>query len=257
LSTAAPGGSRRRTAGPHNVESMFESLRRRAAQQGTASSRLKELIAAAPPQPVTTEEWIDETEPPVARSRLPVRRLPIVLGAVVIAAVCAVLGLLLSRPEKEMPPPLPAAATTTTHDRSSATTIVVSVVGRVPTPGLLTLSEDARVADAVRAAGGASEADSASLNMARRLTDGEQLYVGIPAPPEVEIGPAAKPGKIDLNAASLSQLDGLPGVGEVTAQRIIDWRSQHGRFTAVEQLRQVDGIGDGRFAHLKDLVTVR
>jgi competence protein ComEA len=233
---------------------MFDSLRRRAAHSGSASARLKELIAAAPPQPAQQAEWVDETPPPVARSRLPNRRLPLVLGAVVIAAGCAVLGLLLSRPEKETPPPLPAAVATTVHEHSSAT-IVVSVVGRVATPGLMTLPEGARVADAVRAAGGASDADSVALNMARRLADGEQVYVGIPAPPEA--GPMAKPAKVDLNAASVSQLDGLPGVGQVTAQRIVDWRTQHGRFAAVEQLRQVDGIGDSRFARLKDLVTVR
>jgi competence protein ComEA len=112
------------------------------------------------------------------------------------------------------------------------------------------------VADAVRAAGGASDADSLALNMARRLTDGEQVCVGVAAPPEA--GPAAaKPAKVDLNAASVSQLDSLPGVGEVTAQRIVEWRGQHGKFTSVQQLRQVDGIGDSRFTRLKELVTVR
>jgi competence protein ComEA len=245
---------------------VFDSLRRRTARDGTASARLKELAAVAPLTQQTaadTEEWIDETDPPpVARTRwgdikgrwLPNRRLPIVAAVAVIAAVCAVIGLSLSRPEKEAPPPLPAAATS--HHSAPATTIVVSVVGHVPAPGLVTLPDGARVADAVRAAGGASDEDSLALNMARRLADGEQVYVGVPAPPEP--GPAAaKPAKIDLNAASTSQLDDLPGVGEVTAQRIVEWRGEHGRFTSVEQLRQVDGIGDTRFARLKDLVVVR
>jgi competence protein ComEA len=93
--------------------------------------------------------------------------------------------------------------------------------------------------------------------MARRLSDGEQLYVGVSAPPEVAaVASSAKPAKVNLNTASVSQLDELPGVGSVTAKRIIDWRAEHGRFTAVNQLRQVDGIGDSRFAHLKELVTV-
>jgi competence protein ComEA len=132
---------------------------------------------------------------------------------------------------------------------------VVSVVGRVSKPGLITLPEGARLADAIQAAGGASEADSLTLNMARRLADGEQIHVGVPSPPEAA-QPLAKPAKVDLNSAQLSQLDTLPGVGEVTAQRIIDWRTQRGRFTSVEQLRQVDGIGESRFARLKELVTV-
>ncbi|MFD1051903.1 ComEA family DNA-binding protein, partial [Kibdelosporangium lantanae] len=105
--------------------------------------------------------------------------------------------------------------------------------------------------------GGASETDSLGLNMARRLSDGEQLYVGISAPPEVAaVESSTKPAKVNLNTATMSQLDELPGVGEVTAKRIIDWRTEHGRFTAVTQLRQIDGIGDSRFAPLKDLVTV-
>jgi competence protein ComEA len=222
---------------------------------------LQELVAAAPltqKNSDETKEWIDETPPPVAKPRLAAvlgRRLPIVLAVAVVAAICAVAGLVLSRPERETPPPLPAAVVQD-HKPTAAQTIVVSVVGRVPTPGLFTLPDGARVADAVRAAGGASDEDSLVLNMARRLADGEQVYVGVPAPPEAG-PPAAKPARIDLNSANVSQLDGLPGVGEVTAQRIIEWRGQHGRFTAVEQLRQVDGIGDSRFARLKDLVTVR
>ncbi|MEV4317886.1 ComEA family DNA-binding protein [Actinocrispum sp. NPDC049592] len=244
---------------------MFDSLRRHQAQDRTASDRLQELVAAAPPPPKSTDEtkeWIDETPPsPLAKpriatvlGRIPARRLPIVLGAAVFAAICAVVGLLLSRPMKESPPPLPAAVVQD-HKPTATQTIVVSVVGRVPSPGLFTLPDGARVADAVHAAGGASTEDLIALNMARRLADGEQVYVGVPAPPE-PAAPAAKPGKIDLNSADASQLDNLPGVGAVTAQRIIEWRGQHGRFTAVEQLRQVDGIGESRFARLKDLVTV-
>ncbi|TCO50796.1 comEA protein [Actinocrispum wychmicini] len=112
------------------------------------------------------------------------------------------------------------------------------------------------MADAVRAAGGASDVDTVPLNMARRLADGEQVYVGIPAAPDV-VTPQPRPGKVDLNAANVSQLDDLPGVGAVTAQRIVEWRTRHGRFATVEQLRQVDGIGDSKFTRLKDLVTAR
>lgn len=133
----------------------------------------------------------------------------------------------------------------------------MSVVGRVPKPGLITLSEGARVADAVDAAGGASDVDSLALNMARRLTDGEQIYVGVPPPPEAMTAPQAKPAKVDINTATVAQLDGLPGVGAVTAQRIVEWRTEHGLFAAVEQLREIEGIGETRYTKLKDLVTVR
>jgi competence protein ComEA len=137
---------------------------------------------------------------------------------------------------------------------------VVSVVGRVVRPGLVTLPDGARVADALQAAGGpAPGVDVSGLNIARRLTDGEQIYVGVPAPPEALPGPASggTPEKVDLNTASVAQLDTLPGVGAVTAQRIVDWRSQHGRFTKVEQLREIDGIGPAKYGQLKDLVVAR
>ncbi len=102
-----------------------------------------------------------------------------------------------------------------------------------------------------------SEVDALTLNMARRLADGEQIYVGIPPPPEAAPAPQPKPAKLDLNTATTAQLDDLPGVGAVTAQRILDWRTERGPFTAVEQLRQIDGIGESRYSKLKDLVTVR
>lgn len=235
---------------------MFDSLRRQPAGHHTASARLKQLAAAKQPQ----DDWIDESAPepqpkPVARSRLHNRRIPIVATAVVVVAAITVVGLIAARPEKEMPPPLPAAAVASTP-ASASSSIVVSVVGKVARPGLVTLPEGARVADAVRAAGGASEVDLLALNVARRLADGEQVYVGIP--PQADAGPMpAKPAKIDLNTATAAQLDDLPGVGAVTAQRILDYRTERGHFTAIEQLRQVDGIGESRYTKLKDLVTVR
>ncbi|ALG14724.1 hypothetical protein AOZ06_11760 [Kibdelosporangium phytohabitans] len=192
----------------------------------------------------------------MVKARLGNLRLPVVAAAVVVVAVCATVGILAAQPEKETPPPLPAAATSSSA-RPVTGRIVVSVVGRVPKPGLVTLSEGARVADAVDAAGGASGPDALALNMARRLSDGEQIYVGIPPPPEAVTVPQAKPAKVDLNTATVAQLDGLPGVGAVTAQRVIDWRTEHGHFTAVEQLRQIEGIGETRYTKLKDLVTVR
>lgn len=140
--------------------------------------------------------------------------------------------------------------------------VVVSVVGRVPHPGLIHLPEGSRVADALSAAGGALPGtDLMSLNVARRLSDGEQLLVGVAPPPGQPAtnpvsGTPGAPQAVNLNTATLEQLDALPGVGTVTAQRILDWRAAHGRFASVDQLRQVSGIGQARFARLKHLVRV-
>jgi competence protein ComEA len=118
-----------------------------------------------------------------------------------------------------------------------------------------------RVIDALEAAGGALPgAQTAGLNLARVLTDGEQILVGVPPPagsPQTTAAAGSVPtGPLDLNTATLDQLEELPGVGPVLAQRILDYRLKQGRFTSVDELRQVSGIGDQRFAELKDLVRV-
>lgn len=143
--------------------------------------------------------------------------------------------------------------------------VVVHVVGQVGEPGVVHLDAGARVADAIEAAGGATaEADLPSLNLARVLTDGEQVLV--PRPGEQATGPAAGAsggtgvaaagGLLDLNAADVTALDGLPRIGPVLAQRIVDWRTEHGRFTAVDELAEVTGIGPSVLADLRDLVRV-
>jgi competence protein ComEA len=118
------------------------------------------------------------------------------------------------------------------------------------------------VADALAAVGGALPGtDLMGLNIARRLSDGEQLLVGVAPPPGQPVGggasaPSDASQTVDLNAATLEQLDELPGVGTVTAQRILDWRVAHGRFTSVDQLREVSGIGQARLTQLKSRVRV-
>jgi len=154
--------------------------------------------------------------------------------------------------------------------------VVVSVVGLVHRPGLVTLDSGARIADALTAAGGTLDgADLIGLNMARRVSDGEQIVVGITspagapaamgssitAPPGQVAGPAgpagpAPPDVVNLNTATLEDLDALPGVGPVTAAAIVGWRDANGRFTSVEQLGEVDGIGPARLEKLRDLVHV-
>lgn len=143
--------------------------------------------------------------------------------------------------------------------------VVVAVTGRVRRPGLVTLPAGARVADALAAAGGALPGtDLAWLNLARQVTDGELVAVGVTPPPGVALGPGASGGgepaggggQVNLNSATQQQLETLPGVGPVLAQRIIEYRQRVGGFGSVADLRKVSGIGDSRFEQLRDLVTV-
>lgn len=139
--------------------------------------------------------------------------------------------------------------------------IVVDVSGKVRRPGVLRLPAGSRVADALRAAGGVKAGtDLTGLNRARVLMDGEQVVVGGPAPPGptgptgTGQGGSQAAGPVSLNSATVEQLDTLPGVGPVLAQHIVDYRTEHGGFRSVDELRDVDGIGDRRFADLQTLV---
>lgn len=143
--------------------------------------------------------------------------------------------------------------------------VVVDIGGRVHLAGLHTLPGGSRVADALRAAGGPlPETDTRSLNLARVLTDGEQILVGEPAQasaPGAGAGngpPAAGTSRppVSLNRAGLEQLDALPGVGPTLAQRILAYRTSHGSFRTLDQLRQVSGIGARTFAELRPLLTL-
>lgn len=203
-------------------------------------------------------EWVPDV-PAVGRRRL---AMTLVGGLVLVVLVSIVVAMSSGGVAHETPPVLPMAVASESSSAAEAS-IVVSVVGRVARPGLVTLPEGARVADALREVGGPiPDADLGGLNLARRLADGEQIYVGIPTPLGAEPAPVGSgpPGvadKVDLNTATLAGLDTLPGVGPVTAQRIVDWRTKHGRFDSVEQLREIDGIGPSRFDRLKDLVVTR
>ncbi|GAA1718573.1 ComEA family DNA-binding protein [Fodinicola feengrottensis] len=140
---------------------------------------------------------------------------------------------------------------------ASAAIVVVAVGGKVRRPGLVRLPAGSRVADAVAAAGGALPGvDLTSVNLARKLVDGEQVVVGEPMPAAPGQPAATAGGVINLNAATAAELDALPGVGPVLAQRIVDYRTQHGPFSSVEQLREVSGIGAAKFANLRARVTV-
>ncbi len=131
--------------------------------------------------------------------------------------------------------------------------MVVAVSGTVHRPGLVRVHMGARVADVVEAAGGVlPDTDLGALNLARKVADGELVVVGAPA---AGAG-GAPPGKVSLNSATVAELDALPGVGPVTAQRIVDYRTTRGPFRDLGELRHVEGIGDAKFERLKELVTV-
>ena len=208
-------------------------------------------------------------------------------GAVALAAVAAIAVLVtvftLMREEPapvssaKLPPvDMAASATPTAHPTGP---VVVSVVGLVHAPGLVTLTPGARIADALKAAGGTTDgADTIGLNMARQVGDGEQIVVGMgpvkgqpavlgssvspgsastgptsPSPHPAKGGPAQV---VNLNTATVQELDTLPGVGPVMAAAIVAWRQANGKFSTVDQLGEVDGIGPGRLEKLRPLVRV-
>ncbi|GAA3829705.1 helix-hairpin-helix domain-containing protein [Nocardioides panacisoli] len=159
-----------------------------------------------------------------------------------------------------------AAASGPAGTGSAGAQVTVDVTGKVRRPGIVVLDAGARVVDAVKAAGGARPGiDLASLNLARLLVDGEQIVVGQPAvaPPAAASGapggsaaPSGPTALVNLNLATEAELESLPEVGPVTAQAIIAWRDAHGGFTSVDELLEVDGIGEATLAQVTPYVTV-
>ncbi|MBB1245717.1 ComEA family DNA-binding protein, partial [Streptomyces durbertensis] len=182
-------------------------------------------------------------------------------------------GLPAPDPAASAPPPVDSAAGLpgATGDASSGgppgaaplKDVHVDVSGEVRRPGVVRLPSGSRVADALRAAGGVLPGvDTDRLNRARQLSDGEQVMVGREPPEGEPPAPGAGPppdgapsGPLGLNSATSEQLQALPGIGPVLAQNIIDYRTRNGGFTSLDQLREVNGIGDHRFATLQPLVT--
>jgi competence protein ComEA len=185
------------------------------------------------------------------------------------AAVALVLLLLAARfilpagttsPAAPLPPP-PAPGTSATG--TSSARVVVDVVGAVRRPGLYGLASGSRIADAVARAGGATgKADLAQVNLAAPIADGEQIVVPkrglVGAAPPAAGGTGGSEGTptapVQLSTATLEQLDSLPGIGPVTAQKILDYRTKHGAFSSVDELDAVPGIGTARLDQLRDLV---
>ncbi|WP_431678496.1 helix-hairpin-helix domain-containing protein [Kitasatospora sp. KL5] len=199
------------------------------------------------------------------------RRAALGLAALLLLAVgYAVQHFWLSRPEPVAVPTVSGSASAVAGDPVSAApggsgmpgppgapapTVVVDVAGKVQHPGLRTLPTGSRVADALQAAGGALPGtDTDALNLARVLSDGEQILVGAPAGQAAPGSTQSAP--ISLNRATAEQLDTLPGVGPTLAQRILLYRQQHGPFRSIDQLRQVPGIGERKFGEIKGLLTL-
>ncbi|HUP32213.1 MAG TPA: ComEA family DNA-binding protein [Gaiellaceae bacterium] len=181
---------------------------------------------------------------------LPVsRRRALVLAAVALALLVVAGRTLAGAGAAAEQPPAALVA----ERPSAAPKLVVHVAGAVRRPGLYRLTEGKRVADAVARAGGATApADTAAINLAAPLADGMQVVV-----PSRVAGAAGKaaPGRVSLSSASASDLDALPGIGPVTAEKIVDYRAAHGGFRSVDDLDAIPGIGPARIEQLRDLVS--
>lgn len=217
---------------------------------------------------------------PGRRPALPFTRVHLAVVTVLVLVGLAGAGwaLLRARPVAVATPDVVVASSTSTAGPAGTgsasppggarTKLVVHVVGAVRRPGLVRLTEGARVQDAVDAAGGLTgAARPGRLNLAQLLTDGQQVVIGTARDPASEVrdgtGPpaasSAGPGAaatVDLNRATAAELEQLPGVGPVTAAAILAWRDQHGRFTVVAELQQVDGIGPKTYAQIAPHVRV-
>ncbi len=163
-----------------------------------------------------------------------------------------------------------AIITPTPRPTATLASIIVDMRGAVTKPGVYTLAAGSRVQDALAQAGDAlANAETRNLNLARKLNDGEQIYVptvgeASATPPPANTGKSASVsasktplGTININTATLDDLDSLPGIGPAIAQRIIDYRNQNGAFKKIEDLKQIRGIGDALFDQIKGMVTVQ
>lgn len=192
-----------------------------------------------------------------------VSRTTALVGVGVALALLALVGQRLAQAGAAREPEVAAVPLTPVSEAPPASMLVVHVVGEVRRPGLYRLRDGSRMADAVRRAGGArSDADLAALNLAAPLVDGIQVLVPSRRTGSDTPSAGASPGggtasvpPVSLSSATVDELDELPGVGPITAQKIVDYRTEHGPFASVDDLDAVPGIGPTRIEQLRDLVT--
>ena len=217
--------------------------------RATALSTASTAYTAAHGHPL---EHPDVLEQPARRWRLALR------PALLVGAVLLVVAALVVLRAWTTPEVVPLESSGPAHDPFADTheRVVVHVVGEVSEPGVVELPAGARVSEAVEAAGGATrEASLGAVNLARVVEDGEQILVPGPAAKTTADAQPADP-RLDLNTADAVQLEQLPGIGPVLAERILAWRTEHGRFSSVAELAEVSGIGPSLLARLSELVRV-
>jgi competence protein ComEA len=248
----------RRVRGPSPVSSMESEASPESAQDGAEDGLAHR-----------TSETLEFPKPGFGRVHVGVIGVLLVLGLVAAGWL-----LLRARPVAVASPgqvvtmstPLQSAPTASPSTSERATRLVVHVLGAVRDPGLVKLPEKSRVQDAIDAAGGLTgRADPDELNLAQLLADGQQLVIGTKSDPAGEVRDGGDSGAesgdsatatLDLNRANQAQLEELPGIGPVMAQAILTWRQQHGRFSRIEELQEVDGIGPKTYAQIAPHVRV-
>jgi competence protein ComEA len=226
--------------------------------------------------------WVHDRLPPTLQGRVRLTAAHLTVVALMVAAALAVTSWWVVRADgsttvvpaatwsdvgdetSAAPPALATLATPAASAPTEPAVVVVDVAGKVRQPGIATLPLGARVVDALEAAGGPRRGiDLTTLNLARVLVDGEQIVVGIPPPRGVAAAAASVPGAapaagllVNINTATQTDLEQLPGVGPVTAGAILRWRADHGAFTAVDELMEVSGIGEATLAEIAPHVTL-
>ena len=191
-----------------------------------------------------TTWWFDLNFTPIQKRAL------LAMSAIVV--VISVLIVIRGNTDEITPPPVIV-------EQVQAPQIFVDVTGAVNTPGVYTLTASSRVIDAIKAAGGSAPgADLSTINLARVLADGEQIYVdaAVTNSKGVRVSSPKRSGPININRATVSDFDSLDGIGPVIASRIVDYRKTHGPFITVEDLQKVSGIGAAKFAQIKSKIRV-
>jgi competence protein ComEA len=188
--------------------------------------------------------WFDLNFTPIQKRAL--------LGMSAVVVVLSIFIVIRGNTDEITPPPVVV-------EQVQAPQIFVDVTGAVNTPGVYTLTASSRVIDAIKAAGGSAPgADLSTINLARVLADGEQIYVdaAVTNSKGVRVSTTKRSGPININRATVGDFDSLDGIGPVIANRIVSYRKTHGPFSTVEDLQKVSGIGAAKFAQIKSKIRV-